>query len=97
MPHTAAPVPPAPITDRLLETLIGLLERDPDAEITEAEGALVIQATPGCLRELLTYRRLLGRQYDAAWIEGDAASNVVRLPDNRADNRDRRPDPRGIA
>jgi hypothetical protein len=94
MPYVSAPVPPAPITDRLLETLIGLLERDPNAEITEAEGALILQATPGCLRELLTYRRLLGQRYDGLWLDGAvAASNIVRL----SEARDRFPDPRGTA
>jgi hypothetical protein len=92
MPHNRLPVPEAPINDRLLATLIELFEKDPDATVTEAEASLMFQAAPGCLRELLTYRRLLARQYDDLWVEGALASssNVVRLPDNR----DRRPDPR---
>lgn len=93
MPHNRLPVPEAPINDRLLATLIELFEKDPDATVTEAEASLMFQAAPGCLRELLTYRQLLGRQYEGAWLDGvvAASSNVVRLPDNR----DRHPDPRG--
>lgn len=83
-PHPPAACP-APITDRLLATLIATWEREPDAALTDAEAQLIIQTTPGCLRELATYRRLLGRCYAEAWIEGaiEAGPNVVRLPANR--------------
>lgn len=96
MPHTRLPVPEAPITDRLVEALIETIAKTEHSDLTAPEAALILQATPGCLRELLAYRRLLGRQYDGAWIEGSAelAPNVVRL----ADNRPAAPaDPRGAA
>lgn len=96
MPHTRLPVPEAPITDRLVEALIETIAKTEHSDLTAPEAALILQATPGCLRELLAFRRLLGRQYAGAWIEGSAelAPNVVRL----ADNRPAAPaDPRGAA
>lgn len=96
MQHTRLPVPEAPITDRLVEALIETIAKTEHSDLTAPEAALILQATPGCLRELLAYRRLLGRQYAAAWIEGaaDMGPNVVRL----ADNRPAAPaDPRGAA
>lgn len=83
MPH-ALPVTPAPITDQLLEALIGVFSYDHDKPLTDAEVSLMFQATPGCLSELLTYRRLLGAEYARLWIDGaiEAAPNVVRLPAN---------------
>lgn len=83
MPH-ALPVAPAPITDQLLDALIGVYDYDHDKPLTDAEVALMFHATPGCLRELRTYRQLLGAEYARVWLDGaiEAAPNVVRLPAN---------------
>lgn len=71
MPH-ALPVTPAPITDQLLDALIGVFDYDHDKPLTDAEVALMFGATPGCLRELRRYRRLLGERYAATWPVLDA-------------------------
>lgn len=96
MRYASPSIPEAPITDRLVEALIETIAKTEHSDLTAPEAALILQATPGCLRELLAYRRLLGRQYAGAWLEGSAelAPNVVRL----ADNRPAAPaDPRGAA
>lgn len=88
MPYNSAPVPPACLTDEIIRAIVRQLRIDPDDEITPFEHDILLEALPALLEELLAHRAIAAA---LPCIDLSAASNVVRLSDNRPGA----PDPRG--
>lgn len=80
MHYNSTPVPPAPITDQIVRSLIRVLRINPDAEITPLEHDILLQALPMLLEELLAHRAIAGA---LPCIDILAGPNVIRLADNR--------------
>jgi hypothetical protein len=78
MPAPSPAVAPAlggPVTDDILDQLIDIATRLPSEPISDAEGALLIIAMPGCMAELRNWRKR--GQFAAAIL---TPTNVVSFP-----------------